>query len=721
MNRGTAVSKKVFILNFTGADYGSQLQYYALFKTIKDLGHDPVCIAWKLNYLRTNIRFINRFRIFSNTYLNLYKSSFSKKELTKQICDNSVVIICGKNNFRKWGWFKSDGLPFLRYLADFVSGKKVLAAFAAHFNIADIKDNDYIYEECKKLLQRFDKLSVDNSSDADIINNNFQINTDEVLDPVFLLHADAYERILDKPNAHVYSSYIAYMSGNDIWGLKIPQINLPGELIININTNSSGGDFNLVGIWLYYIKNAKLVISDYFHCIALAIIFKTPFIAITGDEQNNDETASLLRFLELHQRLRCSINEIKPDDFNTQIDWKSVESKIHQKSSESYKFLNHILDIKPQYKPSYKNYELTLIRMRKEKEYVSQIYPWYKRAIHKKHLETKRRLLRLLIKLLVSRTNYKKFKKDYNLFFSDSNSNFIKYIGKHYKKDSFNVDIYRKPQSQDIDGDYKNFIHLYYHASGFNNKYNVGDLLSKYIVEKLSNKKVVWTSNSDPNKLCSIGTMLGDYLLVSGGSFWGCGYGGIRISAKSINCKHPIVFYAVRGPISRNFVISRGIECPDIYGDPALLLPEFYAVKKTKKYKIGLICHYTHGNIFNYEDGVLLIDIMRSPEKMLSIVDDICQCENILSSSLHGIIIANAYGIPARWFILNGYPLQTYTKYHDYFLSVKMPVQNPLVLDENTIISPEIDLGTDYTVDLKIDLSRLKNSFPYDIDKFRNV
>ena len=718
MNRGTDGSKKVFILNFTGADYGSQLQYYALLKTIKDLGHEPVCIAWKLNYLRTNIRSINRFRIFSNSYLNLDNSCFSKKELSKQISDGSVVIICGKNNFNNWGWFKSDGLPFLRYFADFVSGKKVLAAYAAHFDIAKIKDNNYIKSECKKLLQRFDKLSVDNKSDADILNKEFQVKSDLILDPVFLLSSDNYEHLLEtktKPNADKDRRYIAYMVVNDIWGLGIPQITLPGEFIFNIYTAKGGFDFNSIGTWLFYIKSSKLVVSDYFHCIAFALIYKKPFVALIDKDTTNNPLNDLLLSLNLKSRIKHSLEEINENDLNELIEWESVEQIISHRILESRKFLSEAINVNPGLKSTYSNRQLSQIRRKKEEEYLHQIYPIYERSIQTKNLDTKRRLLRILIKILVSRKKYKKLKRDYNLFFRDSKSRVIKFIGKYYKSDNFTVDILRKPQLSDFSSNNVDTISLYYHASGFNNKYNVGDLLSKYVVERLSNKKVIWTSNKDPNKLCAIGTMLGDYLLVSGGHFWGCGYGGVSINEKSIAINRKVNFYAVRGPISRDFVLSRGVACPDVYGDPALLLPDLYACSKPKKYKIGLICHYTHGHIFNYDDGVSLIDIMRSPENMLSIVDEICQCEIILSSSLHGIIIANAYGIPARWFILNGFPLQAYPKYHDYFLSVRMPIQIPLVLEENTIISPKLDLKADKTVDLKIDLGLLKNSFPYNL------
>lgn len=101
----------------------------------------------------------------------------------------------------------------------------------------------------------------------------------------------------------------------------------------------------------------------------------------------------------------------------------------------------------------------------------------------------------------------------------------------------------------------------------------------------------------------------------------------------------------VRGPHTRSNVLAHGGACPDVYGDPALLLPMFCPESK-KQHEIGLVPHYEHFSYFKskYPDHYI-IDVVNS--EPLEVAKQITSCKRIISSSLHGIIAAHAYGIPA--------------------------------------------------------------------------
>ena len=255
------------------------------------------------------------------------------------------------------------------------------------------------------------------------------------------------------------------------------------------------------------------------------------------------------------------------------------------------------------------------------------------------------------------------------------------------------------------------YIPLFYWNFDFSGKNNVGDLFSLLVVRSLSKFPVKYAYDYLPFKFYAIGSVVNNVRLRVCGLYWGSG-----MLAHSVY-KHflPSEFLAVRGPLTRRSLLDAGYRCPDVYGDPALLLPQIYRPSLQKKYKIGIICHWRHQNYVKCDAGIKLINILRSENDAWNFIDEIYQCEMILSSSLHGIIIANAYGIPARQFIFENSPLEgdPLKKFHDYYLSVHMPVQTPLVFRRGIIINEHTRIKFDKTVDLKINLDLLKETFPF--------
>ena len=60
------------------------------------------------------------------------------------------------------------------------------------------------------------------------------------------------------------------------------------------------------------------------------------------------------------------------------------------------------------------------------------------------------------------------------------------------------------------------------------------------------------------------------------------------------------------------------------------------------------------------------IDVQNEPETVLK---EISECENIISTGLHGLIIADSYGIPNCWCEISDKILGNNFKFHDYFSS----------------------------------------------------
>lgn len=129
---------------------------------------------------------------------------------------------------------------------------------------------------------------------------------------------------------------------------------------------------------------------------------------------------------------------------------------------------------------------------------------------------------------------------------------------------------------------------------------------------------------------------------------------------------------AVRGKLTNEKLIKMGFKGCRVFGDPALLLPLFVPSAAHKTCDIALIPHWLEVEFFQKEYGqrYKILDIRTADvEKFVS---ELTSCRYVLSTSLHGIILSHAYGIPALW-IKQGYIDTDGFKFYDYFSSVGIP------------------------------------------------
>lgn len=242
--------------------------------------------------------------------------------------------------------------------------------------------------------------------------------------------------------------------------------------------------------------------------------------------------------------------------------------------------------------------------------------------------------------------------------------------------------------------------------------FNVGDALNPILVKEISgvypNPIKGQASNVSGEVFVVIGSVLG-WMTDSNDTVWGAGF----ISSKEKLRVPPRKICAVRGPLTRGRLIEQGVDCPEVYGDPALLLPRFYNPAVAKTHTLGIIPHYIdqgseHLQRFKDDPGVLIIDVTSNYRKF---VQQIKSCERIASSSLHGIILADAYGVPATWIELSDKVDGDGFKFRDYFLSVGREDKEPLIVDSETTLD---DIhGRFYDYSINIDLDKLLQACPF--------
>lgn len=206
--------------------------------------------------------------------------------------------------------------------------------------------------------------------------------------------------------------------------------------------------------------------------------------------------------------------------------------------------------------------------------------------------------------------------------------------------------------------------------------FNFGDVLTADLLNYIG---VEFTHTNDFKKANTfiIGSI--SRLAVTGSTVYGSG-----IIRKTEKANPNVNWKFVRGPLTRKNVIDNGGSCPDIYGDAALLLPSF-CDESEKEYEVGIVPHYEHFKHFQTKyKGYKIIDVVNKDP--LLVAKEITKCKKIISSSLHGIICAHSYGIPAARINGSSKLHGDGIKFEDYYMSVKAnseisSVENPKYTD----------------------------------------
>lgn len=250
---------------------------------------------------------------------------------------------------------------------------------------------------------------------------------------------------------------------------------------------------------------------------------------------------------------------------------------------------------------------------------------------------------------------------------------------------------------------------------------NFGDDLNYYLLKILTDKQIfnypqIWNVRRFPKYMC-IGSILNLYFMSQKNSIvWGSGARDAGLPMNGL----PKKICAVRGKLTRAYLQKQGIDCPEIYGDPALLLPFLYQPVRKKKHKIGIMLHTRDKEnelirqmVKKAVVNAIFIDIVNY-DRWESVIDRIIECECIASSSLHGLIVADAYKIPNVWIRFGDDTFEGEFKYLDYFSGVGRKTKEPLRITNSTTIKDVLEQCVHYTP-IDYDATLLIQSCPFKI------
>lgn len=198
---------------------------------------------------------------------------------------------------------------------------------------------------------------------------------------------------------------------------------------------------------------------------------------------------------------------------------------------------------------------------------------------------------------------------------------------------------------------------------------NFGDALVPWLVERLGHRPVYFAPEWKGRKVFLGGSILN--WAQPGDVVWGCGLADLTHKvARGIEVN------GVRGPISLSKCCpNRDAPAPAI-GDAAMILPGLYTPAARVRRTLGLVPHYTElFRAYHQYPSEFVISPLQSVE---TFVDEVLSCEVIASSSLHGLVVAHAYGLKAVWVRFGDSVLGDDTKFRDHLLAMGMKPYDPL-------------------------------------------
>ncbi|MEM1266220.1 MAG: polysaccharide pyruvyl transferase family protein [Pseudomonadota bacterium] len=235
---------------------------------------------------------------------------------------------------------------------------------------------------------------------------------------------------------------------------------------------------------------------------------------------------------------------------------------------------------------------------------------------------------------------------------------------------------------------------------------NFGDAINPAIVAHVSGREVLWVPAAEA-ELLAIGSVLGfaraRFERAPLPFVWGAG--ALQPPTFLSEIEEAGRFCAVRGALTavtlpkfRGALGDAGLLCPRILPPPA------------ERSGIGVVPHRVTWKKPEAiqrirQSGHKLIDV-RNPDPW-AVVAEIAACEAILSSSLHGLVVADAYQIPNLWVGGAGN-----FKFYDYFYSVGRRIAHPLWLREGLRRVEAGDMDTAYLTEIPRVQDALSDAFP---------
>lgn len=356
-------------------NYGGILQAYALNKTLQSMGYNvymlskcnpPTLPAWKapftyalrkfkiwkgkkniILYKERNKQIISQYtQVFIDTHI---KNQIGNKGISRQKIKHLDAIIVGSDQI----WRPRFARPIEHAFLDFTGNRRMLRiAYAASFGTDEWEYSTKQTAKCSRLIQKFNAVSVREHEGINLCKKYLKTEAIQVLDPTCLLTKEDYISLIpEEKESRESGNIMLYILDQTTEKQQcIEQI----ASYIGLNTYSANAEtenHNLpasqriqppVENWLKSFQHAAFVITDSFHACVFSILFNKPFLVFGNQMRGISRIASLLKLLNLEDRIVLSAENLK-EKASAPICWDEVNRKLETEREKAKNFLREAL------------------------------------------------------------------------------------------------------------------------------------------------------------------------------------------------------------------------------------------------------------------------------------------------------------------------------------------------------------------------------------------
>jgi len=366
------------------ANYGGNLQAYALLTALKDLGHD----AWFLSRERHRVPawmapFVLAKRVFQKVVLrrkvNLRTGIFDQKQrsvvgqYSRQFISQYIqpqtreyltsaqlasdfarlgfdAVVVGSDQVWRQKFVKTN---LTDYFCGFLPASDTntrRVSYAASFGTSDWEYSPEETQHCAGLIKRFHAVSVREDSGVSLCRDHFGVTAEHVIDPTMLLEPARYLALIPAPEKS-FNGILVYVLDIDAEKQQVidnvaAKLGLP---VFQVNGNAANKSAPAheriappVEDWLRGFRDAQFVITDSFHGTVFSILFNKPFIAYGNPTRGMARFASLLQMFGLQQQLVTGAADMS-DRVYTVPDWDAVNVSLALQREKARAFLQRAL------------------------------------------------------------------------------------------------------------------------------------------------------------------------------------------------------------------------------------------------------------------------------------------------------------------------------------------------------------------------------------------